>query len=119
MLTVAITALTPMMIPNIVNAERILFRASARSARRKVFMKSIDALLSAQLLIGSGQGRQNLSRNQTLLDNLVTANPAITKFKYATCVLSDIGFVRHEYDCEAFLVVKLLQNLHDLNRGTA
>ena len=41
MLTTAITAPTPMIMPSMVNADRILFRASARSASRNVFMKSI------------------------------------------------------------------------------
>jgi hypothetical protein len=41
MLTTAITAPTPMMMPSMVSAERILLRASARSASRNVFMKSM------------------------------------------------------------------------------
>src|SRR5262245_29639344 len=48
MLTVAITALTPMMMPSIVSAERSLFRARARSASRSVFMKSMASSFMVQ-----------------------------------------------------------------------
>src|SRR6266478_6363079 len=41
MLTTAITAPTPMMMPSMVSADRILFRASARSASRNVLVKFI------------------------------------------------------------------------------
>src|SRR5580704_17867796 len=52
MLTTAMTAPTPMMMPSMVKTERILLRASARSARRNVFMKSISYLATAGELLG-------------------------------------------------------------------
>ena len=47
MLTVAITAPTPMTIPSMVSDDRSLFRASVRNARRTVLMKSIFLLFQA------------------------------------------------------------------------
>src|ERR1700676_2550813 len=44
MLTTAMTAATPITIPSIVRADRILLRASARKARRNVFRNSMILL---------------------------------------------------------------------------
>ena len=42
MLTIAITAATPMMMPSIVSDARILLRTSARKATRMIMIKSIS-----------------------------------------------------------------------------
>src|ERR1700723_2043859 len=112
MLTTAMTAPTPMMMPSIVNAERILFRASARSASRNVFMKSISYLEATRRLLGCVCRRQfflagrifripgglflrrrkrfqDFFCNQPILDQNITPQLAVSKLDIAFCVLGN------------------------------
>src|SRR5215203_2903474 len=53
MLTIAITAATPMMMPSMVRAARILLRTRARKATRMIFKKSIVVLSAVARFAGS------------------------------------------------------------------
>src|SRR5712692_469921 len=105
MLTVAITAPTPMMMPSMVSAERSLFRASARRANRSVFQKSIlvDSGGVAQLfgvfvfVLRGGQRGQHVARDQPIAHGAVAAQLAVAELKRTLGVLRDVALVRHQH----------------------
>ena len=146
MLTTAITAPTPMMMPSIVSAERILFRASARSASRNVFMKSMlcisrlarddSTVRSRRLCRASFPGGhclphlrrlapppweafQHFARDRAILNDVVPAQFAVAKLQSPFRVLRDVRLVRDQHDGQALLVIQCLQNVHDLDRCPA
>src|SRR5712671_211263 len=128
MLTTAITAPTPMIIPSMVNAERILFRASARSASRNVFMKSIIFLqvpwrlfqsvscgnlfltsaifgVLGGLFLGRGKSLQHFPGDGAVLNDTVAAQFPVTKFERAFRKFCDVRLVRDQHDGQSLIVI--------------
>src|ERR1041384_4954894 len=92
MLTIAITAETPMMMPSIVKAARILLRIRARKATRMIIKKFM--LLLVVLIIDYRQVLQFFRRVTRILNLLVRLDLSVLEDNHAVCVLRDVGFVR-------------------------
>src|SRR6185437_4210574 len=140
--TVAITAPTPMMMPSIVSSERILLRASALIAIRKIASKSImtpviqniakiagiakianpgpyrSPTRTASVLINRRQRLEYICRPRPLLYRIVTPDLAIAEHHNPPGEFRDVRFVRHQHNRQS-LVVERLENLHDLHRRPA
>src|SRR5258708_2248187 len=120
--TVAITAPTPMMMPSMVNSDRILLRVSARIAMRKIASKSINTpLLFAFcfslcryqgwlqpsrkfLVIHRRQRLQRFSGAWPFPDRIVVFDLAVAKHDDPFCVLRDIRFVRDQNNGQAAVI---------------
>src|SRR5881296_612060 len=114
MLTIAITAPTPMMMPSIVRVERSLFRPSARSATRIKVKK---------MIIGSILQRRHpgyhLGRDASMGHSLVLQDAAVAKGDDALGEIGDVGLVRHQDDRQVLTLVQLLEDLHDVDARPA
>src|SRR5713101_3923965 len=142
MLTVAITAPTPMMIPSMVSDDRSLFRASARNASRTVFQKSTPAsffyVVGAQdavpyrepilcaagrvlrvFLIERRQRRQHFPGDQAVAHACILPQLAVAELQRALGVLRDVVLMRHKHHRQPLLLVQPLQDVHDLYRRAA
>src|SRR5712692_10451264 len=136
MLTVAITAPTPMMMPSIVSDDRILLRARARRASRNVFQKSIPyssasrrpfrrrrwallVLLFFFLFLERGQGGQNLARREAVADSQIATQLAVAKLEGALGIRRDVQFMCDQHHRQPFLLVQALQDVHDLDGRAA
>src|SRR5262249_7955122 len=97
MLTMVITAATPMMMPSIVSAERSLFRRSARSAVTKVIERTFMG--------GSCDG----SRATDVGDDVPVAEGDA-----ALGELGDVGLVRDEHDRDALVAVEADEQVQDV-----
>src|SRR5687768_14387620 len=119
MLTIAITAETPMMMPSIVRDARILLRTRARKATRMIIMRFIlfpiagcRLLLIVVVVIDHWQVLQLFSRITRILNLLVRLDLSILEHHYAARVLRDVGLVRDEHQRDASLPVQPLKDLH-------
>src|SRR5215813_3494017 len=96
MLTIAITAATPMIIPSIVNAARILFRTSARNATFTIIIKSIIySLVLVIIVLHRRQALELLGGITWLFDSIVLANLSVFKNNNSIRVLGDVVLVRY------------------------
>src|ERR1051325_8751606 len=112
-LTIAITAATPMMMPSIVNAARILFLTSARKATRMIISKVICLLVFFFFVVLDDRQVLQLFRRITLMFDLVIAlDLSILEHDDALRVFRDVRFVRHEHERDAALAIQALENLH-------
>src|SRR5215469_12122345 len=108
--SIAITAPTPMTIPNIVSTERILLRAKARIAMRAVATRSMASILQPW------QRFEDFRGTRTIVDAFVTPNPTIKKLNATLRELRDLQFVGYQDDGQA-VVIEVLKDVHDLDRG--
>src|SRR3954466_5055362 len=93
--TIVMTAATPMIMPSIVSAVRILLRLSAFSAMRKIIR--IDMSDSSGLYqLRRGQRRELVLRETPLRDRDVLDDLAVAEGHDARAVLGDIHFVRDQ-----------------------
>src|SRR5215216_1023578 len=112
MLTIAITAETPMMMPSIVRAARILLRIRARKATRMIIKKSMLLLV---VIFNDGQVLQLLSRVTRIRDLLVRLDLSVFEDDYAACVLRDVGLVRDKHQRDASFSIQTLKDFHHFN----
>src|SRR6266704_2932534 len=61
---------------------------------------------------------QNFGGSGALEHRIIFANSPVTEDQHALRVLRDVVFVRDQHDGQSF-VVQVLEDLHDLDRGTA
>src|SRR5262245_3323474 len=92
--TIAMTAPTPIMMPSIVNADRILLRPRARMATLRMARKFIVVLFG----FGRWQFLQGLGSIFPILDRHIASNAPVAELNNACAVLSDIRFVGDEND---------------------
>src|SRR5690242_20658301 len=97
--TTAMTAPTPMMVPNIVRAERNLLRANARIASRNAAERSI----TTTSILDRRQRLQHLARDLRRADN-VALDMAIAKHDLALGELSDVRLVRDQHNGQSVRV---------------
>src|SRR5262245_10733577 len=114
-LTMAMTAPTPMMMPNIVRIERILFRFSAFNAIFKMTQKLMMNSLKPTLAPSSISCL--LRRDRRL--HLVAQQMAVFHVQNARGIGRNVMFMRHHHQRDAFLTVQVLQESHDLFRSCA
>src|SRR5262245_3591575 len=107
MLTMVITAATPMMMPSIVSAERSLFRRSARSAVTKVIERTF--MTSPPTPGGSSGGSCDGSRATDVGDDVPVAEGDA-----ALGELGDVGLVRDEHDRDALVAVEADEQVQDV-----
>src|SRR6185436_15695768 len=128
MLTIATTADTPMMMPSIVSAARILLRCRARKAIRMMLSRSMFQLVPCVLSISwdlfhfiiifqHWQILQFLRRVALILYLIVLLNLSIFEDHYTLRVLRDVSFVRNQHERDAAFAIKTLKDLHHFNRG--
>src|ERR1700704_604395 len=111
--SMAMTAPTPTIIPSMVSTERSLFLARARIAIRKRAPKSmIGSILQCR------KGLEYFGCARPISHWFVASQFSITELNRALRELGNIRLVRNKDDGQA-LVVELLENSHDLNRGAA
>src|SRR5690242_14457501 len=111
-LTIAITADTPMMMPSIVNAARILFRTSARKATRMIINKVICLLVFVVVVRNHRQTLQLFRRVTLMLHLVIALDLAILEHDDSLRVFRNIGFVRNEHERDAAFAVQALEDLH-------
>src|ERR1041385_4416058 len=99
-LTIAITAETPMMMPSIVRAARILLRTRARKATRMIIKRVIYLLLVLVIIVVSDYRKMlQLFRGIALFCVLAIGfDLAVFEDHHAMRVLRDVGLVRHEHE---------------------
>src|SRR4029077_4476478 len=95
MATMAMTAPTPMMIPNIVRKERSLFLANARSAIRNAMTNIfyVSGFLIIAFLILSGIGNDQ----------------SVTKNDLPLSIYGNVGFMGYQNDGNPFLHIEILK----------
>src|SRR5512138_6918 len=96
-LTIAITAPTPMMIPNIVRADRSLLRAKARIAILRMAVKFIRSSIFQYWHLA-----QHFARHRTIPHGLVVTNLSITEMNGPLRKICDVRLVRDEHDRQSF-----------------
>ena len=135
--TIVITAPTPMIMPSMVSAVRILLRASARRAIRNVMKMDMLSLplrgggcagarypaasspfWSSSTSSGRRRQRRELDPGHAaLLDAAVRDDLAVPERDHARPVLGDVVLVRDQQDRDAVLLVETLEDLHHLDAG--
>jgi hypothetical protein len=145
-LTIATTAETPMMMPSIVNAARILLRCRARKATRMIIKRFINTfesypqitqkafkgktiflicvicvicgLLIFFFIIFNHRQILQLFRRVALIFNLVIfPDLAILEHDHAFRVLRDVRLVCHQDQSNSPFAIQALKDLHHLNCG--
>src|SRR5919108_2420149 len=111
--TIVITAATPMIIPSIVSAVRILLRPSAFNAIRKIIR--ID--MGSHSLGRFGQRGELVVRVPPACDGPVGHDVAVAERHHARAVFGDVHLVRDEHDRDAALLVQPLKNAHHFDAG--
>src|SRR5262245_12188300 len=132
-LTIAITAATPMMTPSIVSVERILLRASARKAIRKIIKMFMDVPVLSSQLIDCHRTVLYISliiliifyvfREQTQLfggierlgNRFIADNFAIFEHHHTLRIFRNVMFVGDENERNSLFAVEPLENFHDLD----
>src|SRR5215216_2523061 len=114
MLTIAITAATPMMIPSMVKAARILLRTRARNATRMIISKFI--LLLVVFVVDRWQILQFFRCVASMLDRTVRLDFSILKNDHAVGVFRDVRLVRDQHERDSSLTIQTLKDLHHFNR---
>ena len=105
--TIVITAETPMIMPSIVSAVRILLRASALKATRSTIRNDIGL----HRLRYRGQLRQLFGGSAAAWPpGDRSATTTVTERHDPRAVLRDVGFVRDQHDGDAALLVQALES---------
>src|SRR5437867_10153955 len=126
--TIVMTAATPMIIPSIVSAVRILLRPSALSAIRRIIRNDIGLLCWSGSRLRDGAGGGGLGAQRRPRDQLVPGLPliayrpirhdlAITELHDSRSVLGDVHLVRDEHDGDAALLIQSLKDSHHFDAG--
>src|SRR6185437_7800195 len=111
MLTIAITAATPMMMPSIVRAARILLRTSARNATRMIIKRFMVLIRLYPSPIRSIRGRflvilvlvngrhilQFFRRIAPMLDRMIRFDLSVLEHDHAVGIFRDVRFVRDQH----------------------
>src|SRR5262249_46264278 len=113
-LTIAITAETPMMMPSMVRAARILLRTRARKATRMIIKRVIfKLLLVIVIIVGDDRNIFQLFRGVALFCILaVRFDLAVFEDHHSMRVLRDVGLVRNEHQRDAAFAIQPLKDLH-------
>ena len=111
--TIVITAATPMIMPSIVSAVRILLRASALNATRSTIRNDMVTTASA----GSGQVRQFFGRGAPVARRAVRHHHAVAERDDPRAVLGDVVFVGDQHHGDAALDIQPLEQSHHLDAG--
>ena len=115
MATIAITAATPMMMPSMVSAERILLMRSAPNA---ICMLALSFFMTPAPPLGRrAASLQFLRRIARRANRLVAYDPAVLERDDALSVERNIGLMRHHHDADAFFAIQPLEDRHDLDAG--
>src|SRR5438093_9684487 len=109
------TAATPMIMPSIVNAVRILLRFSAFTAMRTIITNDIESL--RRDLGGLRQRSQLLFGDAPARNRLVGSHLTVAKRHGPRAVLRDVHFVRDEHYRDAPLLVQALEDAHHFDAG--
>src|SRR3954464_1558880 len=108
------TAATPMIMPSIVRAVRILLRFKAFSAIRSVISRDIFLLSST----GSNCFGRRRKRRELVLrvsaprDGAISDDLSVTESHGARAVLRDVHFVRDEDHRDSALLIEPLEDAH-------
>ena len=111
--TIVITADTPMIMPSMVSAVRILLRASALNATRSTIRN--DMVRRPPRSSGSCASSSAAVRRLVTARSVFTS--AVAERHDARAVLGDVGFVRDQHDGDAALDVQALEQAHHLDAG--
>src|SRR6185312_11174588 len=118
MLTMAMTAPTPMMMPRAVRIDRILLRRSARRATKTVEKKRMGLVDELGGGLGLGQALQLDFREGAVLDGDVVDQLAVAQDEVALAEAGHVELVRDHQDGDA-LLVEPLEDAHDLDGSLA
>src|SRR6186997_3093984 len=124
--TIVITADTPMIMPSMVSAVRILLRASALKATRNTINKDMpiafclqpSAFCFSYCLLDRGQVGELVGGGAPVGDGAIGLHHAVAERHDARAVLGDIRFVRDQHDGDAALDVEALEQPHHLDAGS-
>src|SRR5262245_2397438 len=107
------TADTPMIMPSIVSAVRILFLPSALSATRSVIR--MDMSHRSGFFLFWNEILEFVRGVQPIRHGLVDHDVAIAEGDDAGAVVGDVHFMRDEQHRDAALDIQLLKQPHDLD----
>src|SRR5262252_2920026 len=120
--TMVITAATPMIIPSMVSAVRILFRLSAFTAIRRIITKDMNAPVPSSV-----RSRRRFCRRRQRREFFLGCAPpghgaignrlSVTECHDSGAVLRDVDLVCDEYDGDSALAIQALENPHDFDAG--
>src|SRR6202049_2945722 len=113
--TLAITAPTPIMMPSMVRMLRILLRASARMANRRMLIKSIRSLLFRYCCFASARRQccQNFGGAGTLAHGRIAQNLAVAKEHGATRQTPHVWLVCDQQNGQPASVIEPLKRVHN------
>src|SRR5262249_41950132 len=120
--TIVITAATPMIIPSMVRAVRILFRLSAFTAIRRIITKDMSTPVPPSVRSRGRYRRSGHSREFCLActppGHATIRNPlSVTECHDSSAVLRDVDLVCDEYHGDSTLAIQALENPHDFDAG--
>src|SRR6185295_15421185 len=113
-LTIAITAETPMMMPSIVKAARILLRTRARKATRMIISRFMifPLLLVVVIVLDDGEILQFFRCVAWTLNLMVRLDLAILEDNHAMGILRDVWLVCDQHERDAAFAIQALKDLH-------
>src|SRR6476660_3273558 len=106
------TAATPMIMPSIVSAVRILLRPSALSAMRRIISTDMGLV---PLRRQRWQSRELALSQAPVLDDLVADDLPVAERDDSSTVFRDVGLVRDQHHRDPNLAVQTLANPHDFD----
>src|SRR5262249_21362568 len=112
--TIVMTAATPMIMPSIVSAVRILFRFSAFTATRRIIRNDIRLLYDAT---SAGCGSAASSSSAPPGHRLVGYHLTVAERDHPRAVFRDVRLVRNQHHGDSALFVQALEDAHHFDAG--
>ena len=123
--TIVMTAATPMIMPSIVSAVRILLRFSALTAIRRIIRNDMAAPYAGQPTVASDRRRPlgaqrvhaELVRRPAARAPAIRDDLTVAERHDARAVLGDVHLVRDQHHGDAALLVQALEDPHHFDAG--